>query len=84
MQLCGNCLSIVDRRGTLVLKAPLTKNRMFRVDIASDVYTCRNAVVKDESWLWHLHFGHLSFLSLKMLVEGNMVKGLPHIQHPDL
>lgn len=83
MQFWGRDLSIFDTKGTLILKTTLTKNRMFRVDIPSDVYTCLNAMVKDESWLWHLRFGHLNFRSLKMLAQRNMVKGLPKIDHPN-
>ncbi|GKV17840.1 hypothetical protein SLEP1_g28296 [Rubroshorea leprosula] len=83
MLLRDNQLSISYAKGTLILKAPLSKNRMFRVDIASEVYTCLSAVLKDDSWLWHLHFGHLNFRSLKLLAQENMVKGLPSINHPE-
>ncbi|GKV47387.1 hypothetical protein SLEP1_g54294 [Rubroshorea leprosula] len=83
MLLCDNQLSIFDVKGTLILKAPLSKNRMFRVDIASEVYTCLSAILKDDSWLWHLRFGHLNFRSLKLHAQKNMVKGLPSINHPE-
>lgn len=62
---------------------PLSHNRMFRIEIANDVYPCVAAIVKDESWLWHLRFGHLNFYSLKLLPQRNMVKRLPHINHSD-
>lgn len=35
------------------------------------------AEVKDENWLWHLRFGHLSFGGLNLLHMKDMVKGLP-------
>lgn len=57
---------------------------MFSIDIAKGEYTCLNAIVNNESWLWHLHFGHfLNFRSLKMLAKGNMVKILLDIQHQE-
>ncbi|KAE8683276.1 TMV resistance protein N-like [Hibiscus syriacus] len=41
------------------------------------------ACYKDASWLWHLRFGHLNFGGLELLSKKEMVKGLPHINHPD-
>lgn len=38
--------------------------------------------VKDPSWLWHLHFGHLNFGGLTALSKYKMVYGLPSIDHP--
>lgn len=67
MTLRDRLFFVFDQQGTLVLNAPLTKNRMFQVDISAGVYNCLNAIIKDESWLWHLRFGHLNFQSLKML-----------------
>ena len=31
--------------------------------------------VQDESWLWHLIFGHLNFGGMRLLHTKNMVKG---------
>ncbi|KAH9751570.1 hypothetical protein KPL71_014344 [Citrus sinensis] len=38
---------------------------------------------KDQSWTWHLRYGHLSFGGLELLSKKNMVKGLPYINQPD-
>ena len=37
----------------------------------------------NESWLWHLRFGHLNFQSLENISKRNLVNGLPHIHHSD-
>jgi len=39
--------------------------------------------VNNESWLWHLRFGHLNFQILENLSKRNLVKGLPRIHHHD-
>ena len=56
---------------------------MFPVDIHMGDFKCLNAIVNNESWLWHLRFGHLNFQSLENLSKRNLVNGLPHIHHPD-
>ncbi|KAH9715665.1 hypothetical protein KPL71_021147 [Citrus sinensis] len=38
---------------------------------------------KDQSWTWHLRYGHLNFGGLELLSKKNMVKGLPYINHPN-
>ena len=70
-----------DQKGKIIFKSPLTINRKFKIDIKNDVYHYLNIVVNDESWLWHLRFGHLNFQSLKLLAQNNMVKDLPVIDY---
>ena len=76
-------LSIKDDKNRLITKVPMTKNRMFVINIQNDVANCLKACYKHASWLWHLRFGHLNFGSLELLSKKNMVKGLPSINHPD-
>ncbi|KAK9165893.1 hypothetical protein Scep_001084 [Stephania cephalantha] len=66
----------------IILKSPL-KNRLFQIEIKIESYPCFKSIVSDESWLWHLRYGHLNFESLKLLTHKNLVKGLPVIQHPE-
>jgi len=67
----------------LILKTFLSKNRMFPVDFHMGDFKCLNAIVNNESWLWHLHFGHLNYQSLENLSKRNLVHGLPYIHHPN-
>lgn len=61
----------------------MTKNRMFLLDIQTDVAKCLKASVKDTSWLWHLRLGHMNFGGLKLLAQKGMLMGLPFIDQPD-
>ncbi|KAG8486393.1 hypothetical protein CXB51_019730 [Gossypium anomalum] len=61
----------------------MTRNRLFTIDIESREVKCMKNAIKDESWLWHLRFGHLGFFDLKLLSKENMVNGLPKINPLD-
>ncbi|KAH9735937.1 hypothetical protein KPL71_017913 [Citrus sinensis] len=47
------------------------------------LFRAKDACHKDQSWTWHLRYGHLNFGGLELLFKKNMVKGLPYINHPD-
>ena len=72
MHIVKNQFSIFDKKVSLILKTFLSKNRMFPVDIHMGDFKCLNAIVNNESWLWHLRFGHLNFQSLENLSKRNL------------
>ncbi|KAL5811065.1 hypothetical protein ACOSQ4_027633 [Xanthoceras sorbifolium] len=65
-------LSIRDGKGNLIAIVKMSKNRLFSLNIQSDVAKCLKACYKDASWLWHLQFGHLNFGSLELLSKKEM------------
>ena len=75
MHMLKNEITIFYDWGKLILKSPLTKNDMFKINIKNVIYHCFNSILKDEFWLWHLWYGHLNFCNLKELAQKNMVKG---------
>ena len=56
---------------------------MFLLKIQNDKAKCLHSCLKDDSWLWHLRFGHLNFGGLNLLSRTKMVNGLPVINHPN-
>ena len=76
------CL-IKDHPNNLITKVPITRNRMFLLNIQNDVAKCIKACSRDLSWLWHLRLGHLNLGGLQLLAKSKMVRGLPSIKHLD-
>ncbi|KAG7565068.1 Zinc finger CCHC-type superfamily [Arabidopsis suecica] len=83
IRLKDNNLSIRDQESNLITKVPMSKNRMFVLNIRNDIAQCLKMCYKEESWLWHLRFGHLNFGGLELLSKKEMVRGLPCINHPN-
>jgi hypothetical protein len=61
----------------------MTKNIIFSLIMRNDLTDSLNSYKAkgfDDSWLWHLIYGHLHFGGLDLLQKKKMVKGLPSIQ----
>ncbi|KAK2980917.1 hypothetical protein RJ640_001701 [Escallonia rubra] len=56
-------LVIRNKDRELIAKVEMTKNRLFTLDIRSEMMRCMKSVIKDDSWLWHLRFGHLGMFT---------------------
>nr|GEY02107.1 retrovirus-related Pol polyprotein from transposon TNT 1-94 [Tanacetum cinerariifolium] len=75
--------TIRNQEGKLIAKVPMTKNRMFILNIQHDEAKCLKSFLEDHSWLWHMRYGHLNFGDLKLLSYKGMVKGLDQTDHPN-
>jgi hypothetical protein len=54
----------------LIAKVEMSKNRMFPLVMRNDLSGSLNVYkdgILDESWLWHLRYGHLHFGGLDLL-----------------
>ena len=83
IHLKDNCISIRNNMSNLIAKVPMSRNKMFLLNIQGGVTKCLKVCYKDSSWLWHLSFGHLNFKGLKLLSKKQLVRGLPSINQPD-
>nr|GEY82273.1 retrovirus-related Pol polyprotein from transposon TNT 1-94 [Tanacetum cinerariifolium] len=75
--------TIRNQKGKLIAKVPMSKNRMFHLNIQHDEAKCLKSCLEDHLWLWHMRYGHLNFGDLNLLSYKGMVKGLDHIDHPN-
>ncbi|GJT12880.1 retrovirus-related pol polyprotein from transposon TNT 1-94 [Tanacetum coccineum] len=64
----------------LIAKVPMTKNRMFILNIQHDKAKYLKSCLEDHSWLCTVVM-HLNFGDLKLLSSKGMVKGLDQIDH---
>nr|KYP32045.1 Retrovirus-related Pol polyprotein from transposon TNT 1-94 [Cajanus cajan] len=83
MTLKDKVLKVFDCNNKLILKAPLSSNRTFKVGIQVDGNQCLVSRVAHEGWTWHQRYGHLNFKSLDMLSKTGIVTGLPTIKTPN-
>lgn len=82
MDMKDRMLRVYDNSERLILKAPLSKNRTFKVGIQVLEHKCMAAAECNNDWLWQYRFAHLNFKDLILLQKHNMVTGLPQIQQP--
>ena len=66
----------------MITKVQMTKNRMFPMFLQIETLFNLKAIVEDNNWLQYLQFGYLNFHGLKLLMQMNMVTGLPMFDIP--
>ncbi|WVY90763.1 hypothetical protein V8G54_036277 [Vigna mungo] len=83
MSMLQRHIEVFDSKQRLVIKAPLAKNRTFKVNLDAAAIQCLSAMNKEEErWTWHYRFGHLNFKSLRDLNSRGLVLGVPLIDAP--
>ncbi|XP_074360337.1 uncharacterized protein LOC141700496 [Apium graveolens] len=82
IQMHDNFLIIINQARELIANVEMSKNCLFTLDMQKNVQKCLKSVIKNDSWLWHLRYGHLGFSGLKLLSKTKMVDGLPEINEP--
>ena len=83
MKLHDGTMEIFDRMQKKILKVKISENRTFQVKLGAFDSQCLNAETKsDESWLWHMRYGHLNFKDLNLIHAKDIVTGLPQVRIP--
>jgi transposase InsO family protein len=72
-------LSVQDREGTMLLRAPRTANRTYVIRLNVGAPICLLSKSNDPAWLWHTRYGHLNFRALRELGLKKMAEGIPVI-----
>ncbi|WVZ02284.1 hypothetical protein V8G54_023090 [Vigna mungo] len=83
MNLQKRNIEVYDEKQRLIIKAPLARNRTFKINLNAVEVQCLAAEgTNEKEWLWHYRFGHLNFRSLCQLRDKNLVKGIPDFITP--
>lgn len=82
MHMQDDLLEALDSNQRKILRVSLAKNKTFLIQINVFENQCLSTKVVNESWLWHLRFGHLNFKSLSLLKSKQMVTRHFVIQTP--
>ena len=70
--------TISDEKLGLIAKVKMNRSRLWPLSLNCGDLPCFNSMTCDDSWLWHMRFGHLNFGSLKFLARKKLVVGLIH------
>jgi transposase InsO family protein len=76
-------LRVFDNKMSLILKAPMSRQRTFKIELNVIEGNCLSASASNDDWLWHHRYGHLNFGDLSKLQMKRMVNGLPLIKGVD-
>ncbi|GAU26253.1 hypothetical protein TSUD_224440 [Trifolium subterraneum] len=76
-------MKLMDSNRKLILKAPMSRNRTFKIELNVMNHMCLATAIERDDWTWHYRFGHLNFRDLNMMSNKSVVSGLPKIQIPN-
>ncbi|XP_049355705.1 uncharacterized protein LOC125820309 [Solanum verrucosum] len=79
--MCGHKDKFVEIKKTV--KVHMAKNRLFLLNPKTIDAKFLKANVQDDSWCWHMRFGHLNFEALKSMGDKNMVDEILSINLPN-
>lgn len=82
MVLEDKAMKVYDTEQRLLVKATLSNNRIFKVELGVLMQKCLATTVDKEEWLWPFRYGHLNFGDLNRMQSKAIVTGLPHIHVP--
>jgi hypothetical protein len=71
-----------DRQRKLLVKVKREANQIYKLTAQIARLVCLAIHTgTDLAWTWHARFGHHNFDSLRRLAKGDMVCGLPLVEH---
>jgi hypothetical protein len=76
-------LTVRDHRNRLMMKVQRSQNRLYKFLFKPVHPVCLAAGLMSEAWRWHARLGHLHFDGMQRMARGELVRGLPHIDHAE-
>ncbi|XP_013616919.1 PREDICTED: uncharacterized protein LOC106323322 [Brassica oleracea var. oleracea] len=72
-------LCIYDREGRLLIRRNRGRNRLYKVLLEPESTSCLQVITSNESSKWHARLGHINFDNIKLMVDKELVTGIPKI-----
>lgn len=70
-------LKLLDRSGQLMIKCTRSKNRLYIVILQADILKYLQITATSEFSKWHARLGHLNDETMKMMMNRDLVVGIP-------
>ncbi|XP_013617142.1 PREDICTED: uncharacterized protein LOC106323590 [Brassica oleracea var. oleracea] len=74
-------LTLHDKTGNLIVKAPTSKNRLYKVIMEVEQHKCLQLEIKNDYSRWHARLGHLGADAMKSMVGKELVTGREGTRH---
>lgn len=74
-----NELVLVDRLGHMMVKTTRSRNRLYKVVLQADTAQLLQLSATTESFNWHARLGHVNLDTMKLMINKELIMGLPHI-----
>ena len=73
----GDLLFLYDHDSKLIVRAKRAPNRLYKVDMEIENRRCLQLVHHKESSKWHSRLGHVGLTNLKLMIDKELVTGMP-------
>lgn len=77
IRLRGDCLTMHDRDGKLIVKASRAKNRLYKVRMGLKEDLCLQTASLGDSSRWHSRLGHVNYETIRSMISRDLVTGIP-------
>ena len=74
-----NTLMLFDRSGELMVRTTRSRNRLYKVILQADIVQCLLIPSSSESATWHARLGHVNTETMRMMINKELVIGIPRI-----
>ena len=79
IRLKGECMTMHDQDGKLLVKATRSKNRLYKVHMGIKDNICLLSTATNTSNRWHARLGHVNFETIQSMVQRELVTGIPRM-----
>lgn len=70
-------LNVYDRDGRLLVRTNRGRNRLYKVVLEVESMKCLQVSTSNVSNKWHARLGHINFDNIKLMVDKDLVSGMP-------